>query len=40
MSLESLYDAVGGNLTEVRGRLQKDDRIEKFVKLFYGRHHV
>lgn len=34
MSLESLYDAVGGNLEEVRGRLQSDERIEKFVKIF------
>lgn len=34
MSLESLYDAVGGNLADVRGRLQADDRIEKFVKFF------
>lgn len=34
MSLESLYEAVGGNLSDVRGRLQSDDRIEKFVKIF------
>lgn len=34
MSLESLYEAVGGNLEDVRGRLQSDERIEKFVKIF------
>lgn len=34
MSLESFYEAVGGDLEDVRGRLQSDERIEKFVKLF------
>lgn len=34
MSLESFYEAVGGDLPDVRGRLQDDERIEKFVKFF------
>lgn len=34
MSLETFYEAVGGDLEDVRGRLLSDERIEKFVKIF------
>ena len=34
MSLETFYEAVGGDLADVRGRLQSDDRIERFVGVF------
>lgn len=34
MTLESLYDEIGGNYANVKARLLKDARIEKFVLLF------
>lgn len=35
MSLEIFYDTVGGDLSGVRGRLMTDERIEKFVGIFF-----
>jgi HPt (histidine-containing phosphotransfer) domain-containing protein len=34
MSLEEAYAAMGGDLQTVRGRLQSDERIAKFAKIF------
>lgn len=34
MSLETFYEAVDGDLADVRGRLQTDERIERFVGVF------
>lgn len=34
MALEEFYAAVGGDLEDVRGRMQSDERVEKFARLF------
>lgn len=34
MSLEAFYETIGGDLAGVRGRLQTDERIERFVRFF------
>ena len=36
MSLESFYESVSGNLAEVRGHLLNDERVTKFVKMFFA----
>lgn len=35
MTLEEFYTAVGGDLASVRGRLVNDDRISKFLGIFF-----
>ena len=32
--LDTFYDMVGGDLKEVRGRLMKDERIRKYLRMF------
>ncbi len=34
MNLEQCYEIFGGNYAEVKGRLMKDERIERFLRLF------
>lgn len=34
MTLESLYQQIGGNYPDVKARLVKEERIERFVLLF------
>lgn len=34
MTLEALYQKIGGNYENILGRLRKEERIEKFVLLF------
>lgn len=34
MNLEQCYETFGGNYAEVKGRLVKDERIERFLRLF------
>lgn len=35
MALEEFYSSVSGNLEEVRGHLLNDERVEKFVRMFF-----
>lgn len=34
MTLEELYDEIGGNYKSIEERLRKKERIDKFVRLF------
>lgn len=35
MSLEAFYESISGDLAEVRGHLLTDERVTKFVKMFF-----
>ncbi len=35
MSLEEFYESISGDLADVRGHLLTDERVTKFVKMFF-----
>lgn len=40
MTLEQLYQEIAGNYADIKDRLRKEERIEKFVFLFFERYQL